>query len=107
MISTMRFYFLFFTFYFLNQCSSQTTGSPKMFRENASHNSSANKNDHVYDIKAWSFYAEAPVRSTPLIANGNVFFGNTKGDFFAVNKTTATLIWKFSTGFAINSSAAS
>src|SRR5436190_8141869 len=103
----MRFYFLFFTVYLFNQCSSQTNSSPKMFRGNASHNSEVKTNDLVYDLKAWSFYAEAPVRSTPLISNGNVFFGNTKGNFYAINKRTGKLAWQYNTGFAINSSAAS
>ena len=102
----MRFYFLVFTFYFLNHCFSQTS-SPKMFRGNTTHNSPVKASDLVYDIKAWSFYAEAPVRSTPLISNDNVFFGNTKGNFFAINKKTGKLAWQYNTGYAINSSAAS
>ena len=79
-----------------------------MFRDNAAHNSGVAKADNlIYDIKAWSFFAKAPVRSMPLVNGSNVFFGNTNGDFFAINKTTGNLLWQFNTGYAINSSAAS
>ena len=54
-----------------------------MFRGNAVHNSYvATANDLVHDTKAWHFFAGAPVRSTPLISNGMIYFGTTKGDFF-------------------------
>jgi len=59
----------------------------------------------VYDSKAWAFNAGAPVRSTALIKNGAVYFGTAKGVFFAINKKTAQVKWKFQTGYAIHSSA--
>jgi eukaryotic-like serine/threonine-protein kinase len=63
--------------------------------------------DLVYDSKAWSFNASAPVRSTPLIKRSIVYFGTAKGDFFAINKKTAQVKWKYNTGYAIHSSAGS
>src|ERR1043165_4405904 len=90
-------------FYYASQA--QQNDKPKMFRDNVSHNSIAASN-LVYDTKTWSFFANAPVRSTPLIKGNSIFFGNTQGNFYAINKTTGKLLWQFNTGFAINSSAA-
>jgi outer membrane protein assembly factor BamB len=88
-------------------CQAQQSDKVKMFRNNAVHNSLVvTANDLIYDVKAWSFFAEAPVRSSPLIGGNTIFFGNTRGDFFAINKTTGKLIWQYNTVFSINSSAA-
>src|SRR4030095_3240926 len=43
---------------------------------------------------------------TPLINGNAIFFGNTRGNFYAINKTTGKLTWQYNTGFAINHSAA-
>jgi hypothetical protein len=40
----------------------------------------------IYDTKAWSFFAEAPVRSTPLVHGNMIFTGTTKGKLLAINK---------------------
>ena len=78
-----------------------------MFRDNPSHFTSAvSPSENIYDTKAWSFFAEAPVRSTPLVNGNSIFVGTAQGKFFAVNKTTGKLTWQNNTGFAINSSAA-
>ena len=61
--------------------------------------------DRVYDVRQWTFYAGAPVRSTPLIKNGTIYFGTAKGDFFAIDQKTARVKWKYQTAFAIHSSA--
>jgi outer membrane protein assembly factor BamB len=45
----------------------------------------------VDDTKAWQFDAGSPVRSTALINNKSVYFGNTTGDFFAIDKKTGQL----------------
>lgn len=63
--------------------------------------------DLVYDAKAWAFNAGAPIRSTPLIKSGIIYFGTAKGDFFAINKKSAHVKWKYNTGYAIHSSASS
>lgn len=79
-----------------------------MFRGNATHNSYiVAADDFIYDTKAWHFFAGAPVRSTPLVDNGIIYFGTTKGDFFAIDKKGGQLKWKYNTGMSINSSAAS
>jgi outer membrane protein assembly factor BamB len=100
---------LSFTIVFIcTACQAQQGNSAKMFRNNASHNSPVvTSNDFIYDTKAWSFFAGAPVRSSALVGGNLVFFGNTLGNYFAINKMTGKLIWQYNTGFPINSSAAS
>ncbi|HKC37055.1 MAG TPA: PQQ-binding-like beta-propeller repeat protein, partial [Chitinophagaceae bacterium] len=103
-----RIYFFSFLIFVCTACHAQQSDKVKMFRNNAVHNSLVvTSNDLIYDVKAWSFFAGAPVRSSPLIGGNTIFFGNTGGNFFAINKTTGKLIWQYNTGFSINSSAAS
>jgi len=91
----------------LSSCVSKTNTGIGMFRDNVAHNSNTNTNyDLLYDTKTWSFDAGAPVRSTVLVNDSKLYFGNTKGDFFALDKKTGTVLWQYHSGFAINSSAA-
>lgn len=79
-----------------------------MFRGNAVHNSYVSTNNNlIYDTYAWRFDAGAPIRSTALVDGELVFFGTTKGDFFAINKKDKQVKWKYNTGYPVNSSAAS
>ena len=91
----------------LHSCTSKTNPGTGMFRDNAAHNSVTNTAYNlVYDTKAWSFDAGAPVRSTALVNGNMVYFGNTAGDFFALDKKTGNTTWQYHTSYAINSSAA-
>lgn len=91
----------------LYSCTSKTNTGTGMFRDNAQHNSvTVSAANVVYDTKAWSFDAGSPVRSTALINNNHVYFGNTGGDFFALDKKNGSVSWQYHTGYAINSSAA-
>jgi len=91
----------------LYSCTSKTNSGTAMFRDNVAHNSATTTSYNlVYDTKAWSFNAGAPVRSTALINGNTVYFGNTAGDFFALDKKNGSTIWQYHTGYAINSSAA-
>jgi outer membrane protein assembly factor BamB len=47
--------------------------------------------------KKWDFQTSGQIRSTPLVADGKVFFGSyyTDHSIFAVDKTSGQLIWKF------------
>lgn len=88
-------------------CGTKTGTGAGMFRDNNSHKTEATTSyDLVYDTKAWRFDAGAPVRSTALVTHDAIYFGNTKGDFFALDKKTGEVIWQYHTGHAINSSAA-
>lgn len=59
-----------------------------------------------FDQLSWKFNSGAPVRSTPVNDNNNIYFGNEKGDFFCVDQATAKPRWKFSAEYPIHSSAA-
>jgi outer membrane protein assembly factor BamB len=88
-------------------CYTQPVHTSAMFRGDAAHDSYVATTDQlIYDTKAWQYDAGSPVRSTPLLNNGIVYFGNAGGTFFAVYKKSGQLKWKYTTGKAIHSSAA-
>src|SRR6185436_574683 len=102
-----KLFFFFPGFFVCTVCGAQQRGGAKMFRDNSSHFTSAiSASENIYDTKAWSFFAESPVRSTPLVIGNSIFIGTAQGRFLAINKTTGKLSWQYNTGFAINSSAA-
>ena len=79
-----------------------------MFRGNALHNEFISASaDKVYDTRGWQFYANGPVRSTPLVDGNTIYFGTTRGDFFAIDKNSRQVKWQMTTGHPVNSSAAS
>jgi outer membrane protein assembly factor BamB len=85
----------------------QQHGEAKMFRDNSSHfTPGITASEEIYDTKAWSFFAGAPVRSTPLISGNSIFIGTAQGKFFAISKNSGKQAWQYNTGFAVNSSAA-
>ena len=99
---------LLFTTALICMASGAQSDKAKMFRSNNAHtNAVAATSDLVYDTRAWSFFSGAPVRSTALVSSDLVLFGNTLGNFFAINKSNGKLTWQYNTGFPINSSAAS
>ena len=100
---------LFFVVVILGcRASKAQHGGGRMFGNNPSHFSSvASSSENIYDTKAWGFFAEAPVRSTPLVEGNTVFSGTAQWRFFSINKSTRKQTWQYTTGFAINSSAAS
>ncbi|HEX9709467.1 MAG TPA: PQQ-binding-like beta-propeller repeat protein [Candidatus Thermoplasmatota archaeon] len=55
--------------------------------------------------RLWSFGATGPIRTTPALWNGTVFFGTDVGNevhnFFAVNATTGQLLWKVNESSAL------
>lgn len=70
--------------------------------------------DRVYSVDAatgtlkWRYPAEAAlnasIKSTPLVANGKVYFGASDGNLYAVNAADGKYVWAFSTRGAIRSS---
>jgi outer membrane protein assembly factor BamB len=86
-------------------CFAQTAASARVFPY-SNNGFISTPYDLVYDFNKWSFDAGAAIRATVLAANGNLYFGTAKGDFFAINKKTAAVKWKFNTGSPIHSSAA-
>jgi eukaryotic-like serine/threonine-protein kinase len=60
----------------------------------------------LFDYQQWRFDAGTPIRSTPLIAGGTVYFGTSGGQLFCLDRTTGKEKWRFFSGHAINSSPA-
>ncbi|MBS1531564.1 MAG: PQQ-binding-like beta-propeller repeat protein [Bacteroidetes bacterium] len=78
-----------------------------MYRGNAAHN--LNYNSAVkgfFDACAWKFDADAPVRSTAVVAGNSVYFGSSRGIFYCLEKNSGKIKWTFRPAGAINSSAA-
>lgn len=60
----------------------------------------------TFTDQAWSFNANAPIRSTAAANATTVFFGSSDGNFYALDKKTGRLNWHFYSGSAIESSPA-
>ena len=100
-------FILFFLVYFSDGFAQAGTEA-KMFRGNPLHDEIiSSAADRVYDTRGWQFYSGGPVRSTPLIDKDMIYFGTTRGDFFAIDKHNGKIKWQMNTGHPINSSAAS
>src|ERR1700754_2972868 len=92
----------FVAFTAFNKATSQT-----MFRGAADHNSHYNSGiKGIFNEQAWKLDADAPIRSTVVVANNAVYFGSSKGVFYCLNKINSKINWTFKPGYAINSSAA-
>jgi outer membrane protein assembly factor BamB len=68
----------------------------------------------VYDVKPiyhlegvrFSFKTNGPVRSTPALSDGVLYFGSGDGSFYAVDARSGEERWHFKTGGAVHSSPA-
>jgi outer membrane protein assembly factor BamB len=100
----MRIFYLFLFIVLANNARPQQRA---MFGGNAQHlyHFSTGKQE-LFDTRGWTFDARSPIRSTPLVFNGKIYFGTTAGVFFSVEEKTGELNWKHDVGSAINSSAA-
>ncbi len=51
-------------------------------------------------VLAWKYtLPDSSFPYSPAVVNGNVYFGTTVGQIYALNATTGTRIWSYSTGF--------
>ena len=102
----MKFFYLN-AFYLLFALTVFSQTPALMFRGTPDHTSAiTSKNNFVFGDKAWQFDANAPLRSTAVCDNNTVFFGSSKGIFYALDKNSGGIKWQFNSGFAINSSPA-
>ena len=67
---------------------------------------SSGQNVRINNQVHWTFEAEAGFETNPLVINDTVYAGNRDGFMYAVNASTGSLRWKFSTGGPILFSAA-
>lgn len=78
-----------------------------MYRGTTAHNSNYNSGiKGFFNECAWKFDADAPIRSTTVIAGNSLYFGSSRGVFYSLDKKTGKINWTFDPGYAINSSAA-
>ncbi len=98
--STVLFLFVFFltTHFGFSQGSSMFRGNSAL---TANYNTqSVNK---LIGVK-FTFQTGGPVRSTPAISNGTIFFGSSDGNFYALDAESGIQKWKFKTGGGVSSS---
>lgn len=97
-----------FVFVFLFGLAAQNAfAQTAMFRGTPDHNSSYQTNKQItFTDEAWSFNANAPVRSTAVASSSTVFFGASDGKFYALAKATGKTKWMFNSGSSIESSPA-
>jgi eukaryotic-like serine/threonine-protein kinase len=82
-------------------------GSLPMFRGSLDHTG-------VYDAPPirklegvkWKFNAEAPITTSPALADGVLYFGSQNGNLYAVESESGAALWSFHTEKPINSSPA-
>jgi outer membrane protein assembly factor BamB len=78
-----------------------------MFRGNPQHTGVYDTNTvRHFDQVQWAFETGGPVRSSPAVANGVVYFGSGDGRLYAVDAETGKERWRFETGGAVHGSAA-
>ena len=98
---------LYFAAFLLFVITANSQQQPAMFRGTATHTSSVISNsDFVFGNEAWKFNADAPIRSTAVCNSTTVFFGSSKGIFYALGKINGNIKWQFNSGFSIASSPA-
>ena len=85
---------------------------PRMHNDNAYHVVIADGNAYfgscttnkIYSIDVaageirWTFFAEGPVRFTPTVYDGKVYFGSDDGYVYCLNGKDGSLVWKFRPG---------
>ncbi|CAE7539257.1 afsK, partial [Symbiodinium pilosum] len=52
-------------------------------------------------LLVWDFDAGSPIKSSPIISDGNIYFGSDNGTFFALSETDGSFVFRFETGAAI------
>lgn len=82
----------------------QTNEPPRMFRMVQGNPGSAGVG--LYHKKDWSFFSDAPIRSTPLVVDRLIYFGNAEGRFYCLDKNSRNQHWVFKTKSPIHSSPA-
>ena len=76
-----------------------------MFRGSADHKGFVQTTQNkIFGEEAWKFNADAPIRSSVAYSNDAIFFGTSRGEFFALDQKTGAVKWKYKTGHAIHSS---
>jgi len=54
--------------------------------------------------KLWSYPTGSQIESSPVVANGVVYFGSDDNNVYALNAQTGATVWTFGTGGLVDSS---
>ncbi len=84
----------------------QSHESAQMFRQTPEHTMTNGLQSGIFQEKDWSFFSNAPIRSTPLVVGNNIYFGNAEGKFFCISKETKKQQWVFDAKSPLHSSPA-
>ncbi|HKV39900.1 MAG TPA: PQQ-binding-like beta-propeller repeat protein [Blastocatellia bacterium] len=84
-----------------------SAGDSPMFRGNLQHTGAypATGVQRLNGVK-WTVQTNGPVRSSPALVNGVIYFGSGDGNLYAVKADTGQMVWKFNAGSAVHSSPA-
>ncbi len=93
------------TYYAFDQIWAIGTASWSMFRHDAA-NTGVGQSGPTNLTLRWNFSAGGAVTSSPIAANGLIYFGSQDKCVYAVDAGMGSLIWKFKTGDRILSSIA-
>ena len=89
----------------INSDSAPTEWS--MFAHDPAHTGGTERsNAEPEGILKWTFSTEAPIASSPAVANGTVYFGSRDGKLYAIDAATGSKRWAFQTDSWVESSPA-
>jgi outer membrane protein assembly factor BamB len=88
------------------ELGAQPNEPPRMFRANAASKDPGSAGIGLFHQKGWSFFSDAPIRSTPLVVDHLIYFGNAEGRFYCLDKNSKNQHWVFKTKSPIHSSPA-
>jgi len=88
-------------------CATAAYAEPAMFRGDAKHSGIyPGPGVAVLHGLAWKFKTDGPVLSSPVVADGTVYFGSNDHSVYAVNAADGVKRWQFKTGSRVSSSPA-
>ncbi|MEW6210866.1 MAG: PQQ-binding-like beta-propeller repeat protein [Acidobacteriota bacterium] len=87
--------------------SSSALAQSSMFRGNLSHTGVFNTKGVAGPVEVkWKFETRGPIRSSPVIYDGLIFFGSSDGNLYAIAAETGQLKWRFDAARGIQSTPA-
>ena len=88
-----------------NTQSAPQSGEWSMFRRDLSHTGNAGTDGTLPEgTLKWTFTTGGPVRSSPAVVDGTVYFGSVDGNIYALDAVTGEQRWAYKTGSWVVSS---
>src|SRR5208283_1694873 len=83
------------------RANSQTNESWPMFHNNLAHTGYSTNTGPTSNTTLWVFNTNGEVWSSPIVANGIVYFGSLDDHVYAVDAKTGAKIWDFTTNDSV------